>query len=319
MRRPVQLATLQFAIVVAEEGSFLGASKRLAIDHTALSRRIRDLELAIGMSVFHRHPGGVRPTAAGARLLERLSRVLSDLDSTLSLASMAPLESRQPLRMGSDASLLSGRLLEIVAEFAETRPHLTIVLHEGPSSEISAALAHGSLDLIVTPTLRSWATDSELTLWRDMLAVVLPSDHRLAASPVVEHSQLKAETLLVRRGEAPLLADLLSAGISTLSMVVEHRVGTPVLLRLVRKRLGMALVQYGDAGNVPEGTVCRILAVGGRTIRVTNAVRWRRDNNSAALRELVEFLRLQATKPHGAGSMRRSGSASPLQIPDPSP
>lgn len=319
MRRQVQLATLQFALVVAEEGSFLRASRRLAIDHTALSRRIRDLEHAIGMAIFHRHPGGVRPTTAGARLLDRLSRVLSDLDSTLSLARVAPLASRERLTIGSDVGLPSGRLLELVADFAETRPHLTITLHEGPTSELTAALAQNRLDVVATPILRSWATDSELVLWRDQLAVVLPSDHRLAAFSVIEHSQLESETLLVRQGEAPLVSELFSAGIGSLSMVVEHRVSTPILLRLARKRLGMALVQYGDAASVPEGTVCRILAVEGRKIRVTNVARWLRGNDRPALRDLVEFIRLHARMPHGAGATRRSESASPLQRPGPSP
>ncbi|MER9191644.1 helix-turn-helix domain-containing protein [Mesorhizobium australicum] len=66
MRRRVQLITLDCAIVIAEEGSFLGASRRLGIHHSALSRRIRDLEHSLGTTLFERHQVGVRPTPAGA-------------------------------------------------------------------------------------------------------------------------------------------------------------------------------------------------------------------------------------------------------------
>src|SRR4051794_33421837 len=89
MRRRVQLLTLDCAIVIAEEGSFLGASRRLGIHHSALSRRIRDLEHSLGTTLFERHQVGVRPTSAGARLLGSLRRVLTDLDSTLAMVGSA--------------------------------------------------------------------------------------------------------------------------------------------------------------------------------------------------------------------------------------
>ncbi|WP_352902289.1 LysR family transcriptional regulator [Mesorhizobium sp. M1340] len=53
---------LNYAIVVAEEGSFLRAVRRAGIDHTALSRRIRDLEYATGTSIFRRHARDVDQT-----------------------------------------------------------------------------------------------------------------------------------------------------------------------------------------------------------------------------------------------------------------
>ncbi|MER8867783.1 LysR family transcriptional regulator [Mesorhizobium sp. M0751] len=68
MRSSIQLATLNYALVV-EEGSFLRASRRTGIDHTALSRRIRDLEFAVGTRIFHRHARGVGQTPAGERFL----------------------------------------------------------------------------------------------------------------------------------------------------------------------------------------------------------------------------------------------------------
>lgn len=82
MRSSIQLGTLNYALVVAE-GSFLRAAGRADIDHSALSRRIRDLEYAMGTRIFHRHPRGVGPTPAGERFLDRLRSVPLDLDNTL--------------------------------------------------------------------------------------------------------------------------------------------------------------------------------------------------------------------------------------------
>ncbi|MGX9576953.1 LysR family transcriptional regulator [Mesorhizobium sp. f-mel] len=102
MRRSIQLLTLHFATVVAEEGSFLGASRRLRIHHSALSRRIKDFELRLGVTLFERHPGGVRVTAAGDCFLTNIRRILKDLDDALQGLESAGHGDGQPLSIGSD-------------------------------------------------------------------------------------------------------------------------------------------------------------------------------------------------------------------------
>ncbi|WP_084647013.1 LysR family transcriptional regulator [Mesorhizobium sp. WSM2561] len=102
MRRSIQLLTLHFATVVAQEGSFLGASRRLRIHHSALSRRIKDLELRLGVTLFERHPGGVRVTAAGDCFLTNIRRILKDLDDALQGLESAGHGDGQPLSIGSD-------------------------------------------------------------------------------------------------------------------------------------------------------------------------------------------------------------------------
>ncbi|MDX8457886.1 LysR family transcriptional regulator [Mesorhizobium humile] len=125
MRRRVQLLTLDCALVVAEEGSFLGAARRTGIHHSALSRRIRDLEHSLGTAIFQRHPGGVRPTAAGARLLRDLHRVLGDLDGTLATAD------KRGQQAGSDASSVPAQIsefLEVIVDFIRSTPDVSLNL-----------------------------------------------------------------------------------------------------------------------------------------------------------------------------------------------
>ncbi|MER8524213.1 LysR family transcriptional regulator [Mesorhizobium sp. M1076] len=119
MRSSIQLATLNYALVVAEEGSFLRASRRTGIDHSALSRRIRDLEYA-GTRIFHRHARGVGPTPAGERFLERLRSVLLELDNTLTLARSGTRDDQQKLSIGSNGIILAGRALDGKREFPRT-------------------------------------------------------------------------------------------------------------------------------------------------------------------------------------------------------
>ncbi|WP_164753954.1 MULTISPECIES: LysR family transcriptional regulator [unclassified Mesorhizobium] len=126
MRRRVQLITLECALIVFEEGSFLGASRRMGIHHSALSRRIRSLEHAVGTILFERHAGGVRPTLAGARLLRNLRRVLTDLDGTLAMEETDRREQAGILPGGFEMAVHATELLDAVADFIRSRPDVAL-------------------------------------------------------------------------------------------------------------------------------------------------------------------------------------------------
>ncbi|MER8766671.1 MULTISPECIES: LysR family transcriptional regulator [unclassified Mesorhizobium] len=290
MRSSIQLATLNYALVVAEEGSFLRASRRAGIDHTALSRRIRDLEYAMGSRIFHRHARGVDPTPAGERFLDRLRSVLLELDNTLTLARTGIKDEQQRLSIGSNGMILAGRALDAIIAFGQCHPNVTISLIEGSHPELGAALGRAAIDVTLTSSSRSTGGAFELTLWQDSLAVVLASDHSLATRPVIEWRELDQETLLVGKGEAFLLADALGSRVP-LPAIVEHHVSAGILLRLVENGLGVALIHDGEANSVPEGAVCRKLRIGGKPIQISNLARWRPDNANPALPIFIAFLR----------------------------
>ncbi|ESX20332.1 hypothetical protein X766_08890 [Mesorhizobium sp. LSJC255A00] len=128
MRRRVQLITLDCAVIVADEGSFLGASRRMGIHHSALSRRIRDLEETLGTLLFERHAGGVRPTVTGAGLVRNLRRVLNELDGTLAMVKAAKRGEADKLLIGFEAPLPATEFLDAVSEIIRSRPDVTLRL-----------------------------------------------------------------------------------------------------------------------------------------------------------------------------------------------
>ncbi|RVD46091.1 LysR family transcriptional regulator [Mesorhizobium sp. M4B.F.Ca.ET.169.01.1.1] len=130
MQRRIQLITLDCALVVTEEGSFLGASRRMGIHHSALSRRIRDLEHSLGMVLFERHTGGVRPTLTGARLLGNLRRVLTELDGALAGVETDRRGQAGSLSIDSDPFLHATEFLDAVTDFIRNRPDVAIYFME---------------------------------------------------------------------------------------------------------------------------------------------------------------------------------------------
>ena len=65
---------LRFLVTLGREGTLAAAARRLAVDQTTVARRLRALEEGLGTALFERDEGLWRPTAVGARVLERAAR-----------------------------------------------------------------------------------------------------------------------------------------------------------------------------------------------------------------------------------------------------
>ena len=62
-------------VTVVEQGSLSGAARLLRLGQPTLSRRIGELEEAIGENLFERGSGGVTLTQAGEKLLPAAQRM----------------------------------------------------------------------------------------------------------------------------------------------------------------------------------------------------------------------------------------------------
>ena len=69
---------LEVFVAAAESGSIARAAERCRLAPSAASKRLSDLEAALGAPLLERHNRGVRPTAAGQALLQRSRGLLEE-------------------------------------------------------------------------------------------------------------------------------------------------------------------------------------------------------------------------------------------------
>lgn len=74
---------MNYLLTIAESGSMNKTTEKLFISQPTLTSVVRDVESEIGISVFHRTPKGVIPTAEGEDFLIRIRKVWQQYDEML--------------------------------------------------------------------------------------------------------------------------------------------------------------------------------------------------------------------------------------------
>jgi len=75
--------SIRLAVACARTGNLTEAARECNLVLPAASRRLRDLERALGGPLFERHSRGVTPTALGLAFMKRGMAILQELDNLL--------------------------------------------------------------------------------------------------------------------------------------------------------------------------------------------------------------------------------------------
>lgn len=293
MLRAIQLFTLHSMLVVAEERSFLAASRRLGMHCSALSRRVRDLELILGVTLFDRHPGGVRPTPIGLRFLANLRPALADLGDALSMVDASGRGKSGRLSIGLEAPLPGRGFLDSAVAFVSGRPGIDIHFTEAKRADLTARLGDRTIDIVIMPGGIQFGAAAVLPLWQDQIVVAISADSPLADRATIEQSQLGGQNILVNMEsiDLALLARITAA--DDPPFIVRHDVSRVCLLKLVGQGLGVTLLSESDTFSGREGVVFARLQRGGRPVQVRHCAHWRPDNPNPVLAAFITFLREQ--------------------------
>ncbi|MGT2487930.1 LysR family transcriptional regulator [Methylobacterium oryzae CBMB20] len=136
---------LMFFAAVAETGGIGRAAARLNTVQSNVTGRIRALEQALRVPLFHRGSRGVTMTRAGERLLPyalQVGRLLAEARHAL----LAEGEPRGPLRIGAMETTAALRLPGPLADFAARHPDVDIELETGPTELLIARVLDRSLE-----------------------------------------------------------------------------------------------------------------------------------------------------------------------------
>lgn len=231
-------------LAVAEEGQFTRAAERLQVAQPSVSAQIRRLEASLRTPLFHRGPGPVTLTDAGAALLPIARRIAADLASINDELSGLDELLRGRVAVGATPSLSATLLPSVLGRFHRLFPGVVIRVSEQGSPQLLEELLGGTLDLVLAIAPIATKGLASAPLAEEELVVVTPPDHPLAGRSSVTVPEIAAHPLVMFRPGYDLRTSTIDAfsahGLEPIVAVEGGEMGS--VLALVAAGLGAAVV-----------------------------------------------------------------------------
>jgi LysR family nitrogen assimilation transcriptional regulator len=192
----MDLRDFQYFISIAEMGSFSKAAMAHNIAQSALSRRIRELESDLGVTLFYRNGRGAVMTEVGQTFLSRARRVMADVAQIRHDLSEDQDRVQGAVTFGVPPSVGLVLLSPLLAQIRTDFPGIQMRVLEGFSGYVAEWLASGRVDLAVLYKVRAGTfPDTEHLLFEDMYLVSARDAPPLGQGSTVRLRDLEGEDL----------------------------------------------------------------------------------------------------------------------------
>jgi DNA-binding transcriptional LysR family regulator len=243
---PIQFdfVTLRLFVAVAEEGSIAKAALRENIAASAISKRIADLEYALGVALIQRHRRGVVTTAPGNALLRHARSVLRDLGQLEGELAEHSQGLKGQVRLFATSTAILRFLPRQLVSFLSHHPLVQIEIEESISPTILKAVADrvGEIGIfgggVPSPDLHI------LPYRQDRLSVIVPKRHKLAGRGSIRFAAIVDQDFVGLQAGSSIDA-LTERAAGELGKSLRRRIrmtGFDPLCRMVEAGLGVGVV-----------------------------------------------------------------------------
>jgi DNA-binding transcriptional LysR family regulator len=308
----MELRHLRYFVAVAEELSFTRAAASIGIKQPPLSLQIRQLEKELGAPLFRRLGRTVELTGAGKLLLEEARNILAQVERTKTdVKRRARGETGQIWIGTAEATYFEPLVNVITREFGKTYPGVFLYAEENSTQMLMAKVHAGKLDAAFVWSPIAGRDDLAIVpIANKDCVVMLPAGHALDRQPSIPIAALAKEKFI-------LFARRMNTGVYDSIIAACHRAGfQPILgpawphifaaFPIVAAGFGISIVPECLTRVHVEGVSFRPLQGGGPFAPISLV--HRRNDNSAAVKNLVSLVR--RIVPSGAGLKKIARTAS---------
>ncbi|MBZ7921494.1 LysR family transcriptional regulator [Ensifer adhaerens] len=282
---------LRYVFAAADNGSFRRAAAAVGVQESAISRRIRDLEDALGVALFVRSNSGVRLTHAGRQFIARTRKGVNQINHAILDAASSGRGEVGKVRIGIFTSLATGFLADLLRAFVDNNSDVRPELVEGGPAMHIAAIQHHQLDVAFLTGRPQADRCDTLHLWNERVLVAIPESHEFSGRADIMWSDLRDRHFIVSESDpGPEIHDYLVKHLADLGRhpsVERHAVGRDNLLNLVAMNQGLTVQSEATMGSQFPGVIYRPLK---GEVLPFNAI-WLRENDNPALRRLLSLAR----------------------------
>lgn len=286
------LVSIRLVADCVQLGSLSAAARASHLALAAASRRMRELEDAIGEPLFERHGRGLLPTPAGRvfarhavallQSIEQMGGELADLRQGIA----------KHVRLCASTAAINQFLPPLLARYAKQARQVRVDLEEQVSTAVVSALREGRADLgVFVEGPETQGLDCRL-FRHDELVLVLPARHRLNGRGAIAFGEALEEDWISLNDGAALLQKQQEAA---------HLAGRPLRLRmqvrsfdavchLVASGLGIAMLPKAAALPIAGAMNLRWRALSDSWAARRLLLATRPGMQDAAVQDLARFL-----------------------------
>ncbi|HTH98864.1 MAG TPA: LysR family transcriptional regulator [Stellaceae bacterium] len=151
MSHYLSLHQVRAVIAVFEEGSFTRAAEREHATQSGISQHVSSLEKALGLRLFERLNGGIKPTAAGETYYRYALEAMATLETakreTLAIGGRVHGE----LNVGLMPTFTRAALTPVLEDYIRLYPDVQLRVNESYSWDLTAKVLDGLLDFAIVP------------------------------------------------------------------------------------------------------------------------------------------------------------------------
>jgi DNA-binding transcriptional LysR family regulator len=244
LSRRIDLTTLRLFIAVCEEQNLTRAAQREGIAASAVSKRVNDFELAFGVTLFRRLSKGMALTPAGEALLHHARVTLLNVEKIAVELSEYSQGVRGHVRMLANLSAIVQFLPEDLQAFFSMHELLRVDLQERPSGQVVRGIEEGAAEIGICSGEAETRTLEAFHYRYDHLAVVVRSDHPLAArADILFADTLDFDHVGLHAASSIYLRSQYAASQAGKSMRLRINVpGFDAVCRMVQADMGIGLI-----------------------------------------------------------------------------
>ncbi len=192
----INFREIQLLSTMLRLGSVSETARTLRISQPAVSQTLTAIQLELGIPLFDRVKGRLRPTSHALRLLPELERLVGNIfafhDLTLTLRE----GNAGYLSISTAPSIASGFLAVAIVRFRRRHPDVYVSVHAGGGRDTVDRVARGEAEIGIAPPMEGDVQVHSSALCEGRVICVMPAGHRLAALSVVKPSDLADEDLI---------------------------------------------------------------------------------------------------------------------------
>ena len=239
----VKLLTL---LKVKETGNYTRAAEQLALTQPAVSQHIKQLEKDLGITLFVRNGGKIKPTPEGKLVIQYAERVVS-LYEHLQQQLKDQKHSISRLRVGITHTSESNIVTEVLAKYAEQNDNARITIRTDTINSLYALLKAYKIDIAIVEGAIQDPSIYSIMLDTDFLVCAVSNENPLAKKTIVTLDELKREKLILRLPSSNtrnlFVAHLESRGISLDEFNVTLEVDNIATIKdLIRRNYGVSIL-----------------------------------------------------------------------------